>query len=246
MAKQSRPKVILTRPADQGARFAKALQQRLGPVEVLQSPLLRPEFLVPTLPDRLWSALIFTSGTAVAACAALPASFRQRLPRRAFCVGHRTAEQAKIAGFETISADGDARALIQCILAEAPQPPLLHLHGVETRGDVAARLTGAGIETLGAVIYDQVACPLSSEVRSALQDEAPLIFPVFSPRTAELLAAELADARAPLHGVAMSQATAAPLARLPLASLAIAARPDADAMLEAVDRVFAAVVRLEP
>ncbi|SEM51209.1 uroporphyrinogen-III synthase [Gemmobacter aquatilis] len=238
--------VILTRPADQGARFAKALRLRLGPVVVLQSPLIQPKFRVPDVPDRAWSAVIFTSGTAVAACEALPAPLRQRLPRLAFCVGHRTAELAKMAGFETISANGDAEALIRCILAKAPQPPLLHLHGAETRGDIAACLTEAGIEASGVVLYDQLVCPLSGDVQTALRGDTPLILPVFSPRTADLLAADLADARAPLHLVAISQATAAPVSRLPLASLTIAARPDADAMLDAVEHLFAAATRLEP
>lgn len=249
MAKQSRPSVvILTRPAAQAARFAQAVMARFDPVGVISSPLLAPRFLCPDLPPRPFSALIFTSETAVEACRRFSAAQRALLPQRAYCVGRRTAQAAQGLGFAAQSADGDADALVAAILRDAPPAPLLHLHGAETRGDVAARLTAAGLETLSVETYQQVAQPLDKQTLAALQADAALVLPVFSPRTAQILAEALivAAPRAPLHFVAISDATAAPLRRLPFASLSVAAQPDAEAMLQRMASLFAADARLEP
>lgn len=230
MAKQSRPLVILTRPAAQSARFAAALQARFGPLAVLISPLLMPELLVPPLPDRRFSALILTAQTAVQALAGISAP----LPRRAFCVGDRTAEAAQNAGLQAISAHGDAEDLIRLIQAHHPAPPLLHLRGRDSRGEIAARLTAAGLETQEAVVYDQRPHPLTPEAFAALSGPGPVLCPVFSPRTASLLAKALPQPHAPLQIAAMSQATATPLLRCAPVAIEIAARPDADALMDAM------------
>lgn len=55
MVPQSRPlvpAVLLTRPEAQGARFAAAPAEALGPVRLVTSPLMVPAFLVPAIPLR--------------------------------------------------------------------------------------------------------------------------------------------------------------------------------------------------
>jgi uroporphyrinogen-III synthase len=89
------------------------------------------------------------------------------------------------------------------------------------------------------VAYDQIARPLSAPARAALDAGAPIILPVFSPRSSRLLAHEAAQAQAPLDLIAISAAAAAPWKDRPV-SIAIAAAPDSAAMEEAVaERVFA-------
>lgn len=239
MSRQSRPKVIVTRPADQGAAFAARLAQAFAGVEVIVAPLLAPQFLPHDLPRGRFAGVIFTSGTAVAAVAG------DALPRRAYCVGQATARAARAAGFDAQSADGDAEALLAQIIAAPPPGPLLHLHGVETRGALAARLTAAGIPAQGVVVYRQQPQPLTPAAQTALAGDAPVILPVFSPRSAVLLADALAGARAPLLAAAMSPAVAAALGGLPLARLETAEHPDAAAMVAAVGRLIDAAARLE-
>lgn len=240
MVRQSRPHpappsvAILTRPLAQSMRFAAEMARCLPGVHPILSPLMVTEFLPFTSPCKP-TALILTSAAAVEALRRNPVA----LPDTAFCVGRHTAAAAAELGLRAQSADGDAEALLALILTHNPAPPLLHLHGAEIRGNLAERLNTAGIETFSAVVYRQIAQSLGLEARAALVADAPLLLPVFSPRSARILAAELAarPVHAPLHLVAISPETAAQLRGCPHESLTVAARPDAPSMLEAMARL---------
>ena len=144
MTPQSRAiPVLLTRPEAAGDRFAAELADTFGDrVRIVASPLIAPRYLSPALPQGA-AGLVLTSETGVEAARRLRAA-GAALPARAFCVGHRTASAAAAAGFDALSAGGDADALVAMILATGKAGPLLHLHGRDTRGNVAARLT-AGV-----------------------------------------------------------------------------------------------------
>lgn len=219
----------MTRPEPGGAAFA----ARIGHPAIL-SPLMVPEFLPVTLPKA--QALILTSPMAVEALRRLA----QPLPRLAFCVGDATAQAAQGLGMQAESAAGDAEALLALVQAHRPEGPLLHACGRETRGDLAARLTAAGLPCTECVVYDQRPRPLSPEAVAALLGPAPVVMPVFSPRSAALLAAEVLrwGATAPLWVAAISEAAAAPM-RPYAARLHSAAQPDAGSMAACVLRFFA-------
>lgn len=227
MASQSRVlRILLTRPAERGARFAQALRDRFGAlIDIAESPLIAPRLLSPTLPDGPFDAVIFTSETAVAAARGLVG-----LPRTAFTVGDHTARAARAAGFVAHSAAGDAAALV-ALLTRARPGPVLHLHGQHTRGDVVAHLRAAGLQAEAVVVYVQEPQPLTAPARDWLDGDQPVIVPLFSPRTAILFSA--ARATAPLWLVALSAAVDT-AASLPAARRVTAARPDAQAMVEAV------------
>ena len=235
MARQSRlPPFLLTRPAAQGDRFARALRARFGAgIEIIDSPLLAPEFLSPVLPARRFQALIFTSQTGVEAYRRIAADPALNEVRQAWCVGDRTAAAAREAGLATLTAQGDAAALAQAIADARPPGPLLHLRGQEVRGDLASSLESAGIETYSAIVYAQAAQPLTVPAVVALQVEAALLVPLFSPRTAALFAAatRAIDLHARLWLASLSPAVAAAVGDLPSASHVVAARPDAEAMI---------------
>ena len=238
MATQSSPDpvpVLLTRPDDQSRAFAAALNDRFGDrVRSVMSPLMRPDYLSPDLPPGPFAAVIFTSLHGVTA--ALP--WRDRLPRLAWCVGSRTAQEAQAAGFQTRAAEGDADSLVAAILADPPPGPLLHLRGEDQRGDVAARLTLAGHPTQSAIVYRQSPQPLSPQAAELLRRPGVVIVPLFSPRSAELLLAALpSPTLADLRIGAISAATAQVWTR---GAAEVARRPDADAMLEAVGNLIAA------
>lgn len=241
MAKQSRPpRFLLTRPAAQGDRFAAMLQDRFGKVEVIDSPLIAPVYLSPTLPAGPFAALIFTSEAGVEGYRRLCAASRP-MACLAFCVGDRTADAARENGLTAVSAGGDAQALLALIAKRAQTGPMLYLHGQDLRVDLAEVLNCAGTETYSVVVYRQDAQPLTAEAHCALQQPHPLIVPLFSPRTARLLVQELVavPAIAPLDIVAMSSAIAAELDGAIPRSLRVAQRPDAAAMLDAIARLLA-------
>lgn len=230
MAPQSRAlPVLLTRPAAQGDRFAAMLRERFGDaVDIVTSPLLEPVFLAPDIPKRDHAAVILTSETGVEAARRLMDG--HTLPRSALCVGDRTAQAARAAGFQARSASGDADALLAMILADPPDGPLLYLHGRETRGDLVARLAAAGLHADAVTVYAQEPRPLTAEARTLLDGAGSVIVPLFSPRTAQLFAAT-APHRAAVRVAALSPSVAAALGNVPVAECVVSSRPDAEGLI---------------
>lgn len=225
-----RPVLLMTRPEAASGAFADALAaQTGGGFAVVISPLIGIEPCGP-LPDMGgMRGVIFTSAHGVQAYGALHGPVG--LP--CFTVGAATAEAARALGFDPVSADGDADALVTLITARAPTGPLMHLHGTHSRGDVGQRLTCAGIETKSTVIYDQPLLDLSGEAKAVLTGPAPVIVPLFSPRTAARFA-ETALRLTSVWIAAMSPAVAEALGTDRGAQVRIAARPTGAEMRKVV------------
>ena len=222
--------VLLTRPEAASIAFGMELAARFpGRVRTILAPLMQPEFLAAGVPES-HSGVIFTSATAVEAAMRLGLASGP-----AFCVGKQTAARAKAAGFDAVSADGDAAALVTYLAALRPEGPLLHLCGTDTRGDVAGQLSSLGLPTVAIKVYRQRALPLSQAAVAALLDTGPLILPLFSPRSARLFAeAAPPGLRAGLMLAALSPAVAKSSAGIRCDRLAIAPQPDSAGMLQAI------------
>lgn len=228
--------MLLTRPEAQSRAFAAMLTERFGAaVRPVVSPLMAPVFLTPDLPEAEFAAVIFTSATAVEAAHHLAG----QLPPKAYCVGRQTAAQAKAAGFEPLSADGNADDLVAMIIADRLHGHLLHLRGEVTRGAVAERLISAGIETFSLALYRQEPRALTTEALVLLAQPATVIVPLFSPRSATLLQAAIPQkSAARLCLAVMSSAVAEAAAGITSNGVEIARRMDAKAMLEAVRQLL--------
>ena len=208
--------VLITRPEPGATALARAIGG--GIVSPLMEIVARPV----ALPGG--AEPIFTSANGVRAVG----SGRGR----AWCVGDRTAEAARAAGFDAVSAGGDAEALVACVLAAARGAALVHVRGAHARGDVAARLTAAGLTCAETVAYDQPERPLTAEAEAALAGDVPLVVPLYSPRGARLLSRHAGNIRAPLDILALSAAVAE--AAAPLGRAETAPRPDGAAMLSMI------------
>lgn len=235
MAIQSRPDeptVLLTRPAAQSGRFADEVRQRYGDIPIVVSPILAPHFLTPVLPDVRPAALVFTSETGVTAFARLS----QIRDADAWCVGARTAQAARREGFRAIDGGGHVHALIAAITAAGVTGPLLYPRGEDQAADLAALLSAAGIPTRDVVVYAQRPQPLTDVALTLFASETPVVLPLFSPRSARLLADAIAKPgrTAPLWVAALSPPIADAARTLRPDRLVIAARPDTEALLDAV------------
>ena len=189
--------ILLTRPRTDSERMREALQSR--GMRICVSPLIEPGSR-PDRPTCAASRLSFSPRrTAVEAFARLCPDARPS----GYAVGDATADAARAAGMRVVSAAGDAEALIRRILADGVRGPLLHLRGEHARGAIAQRLTAAGCPTREAVLYRQVEQPLSPEAMALLDGRAPVIAPLFSPRTAAIFSRQHRG-RAPLLVAAMS------------------------------------------
>ncbi|MFN4153858.1 MAG: uroporphyrinogen-III synthase [Paracoccaceae bacterium] len=240
MVPQSRAlPVLITRPEPQASRFALALRDRYGDrVAPILTPLLAPTLFQPALPEGPFASVVLTSETGARAAAALASA----LPRRAYCVGDQTAQIATGLGFQADSAMGDAESLFQLLAKRTGHAPFLHLRGREARGDLAARLTAAGVPAQEVIVYAQEARPLSPEALHLLAGEGLVIAPLFSPRSAEVFRRALreipqaADLPGRLQIAALSPAVAAVFADHPPRSMAVATAPTLAKLFFALDR----------
>nr|WP_253949066.1 uroporphyrinogen-III synthase [Mangrovicoccus sp. HB161399] len=198
----------------------------MGAGRVVISPVM---VIVPSrgLPDCTGIAgVILTSAKALVPGLQLPA----RLP--AYCVGARTAAAAAAAGLDARSAEGALPELQALLLAERPAGRLLHLRGAHVSAPLAGPLRAAGLAVEEAVTYDQVPVPPVPEAAALLAAPGPVLLPVFSARTARLLAPFLEGAAAQLVVAAISPAVADALPVQSAARLDVATRPDSGAVLD--------------
>lgn len=233
----ARPTLLLTRPEAQSRRFAAAFRARFGagwPVVI--SPLTEIAFLPGDLPAVLPADIVFTSENGVAAFTRL----RAERGATAWCVGTRTEAAARAAGFVTRCGPGDWTGLAQLLIDDGRVRRVLHPCGVHAAGDLPGRLGSAGIETVSVTVYDQKELPPTAEALRLLQEPLPVLLPLFSPRSARLAARALAQARASLRIAAISPAADAAAAGLPAEARITAARPDGEAMLDALAALIAA------
>lgn len=181
-----------------------------------------------------FSGVVATSANAIEALAR-QTSLRGLI---AYCVGDATAAAARAAGMRAISAAGDAADLIALIRAAAPAGPLLYPRGAVVRTDLASALEHSGISLHSAIVYEQHPAGLSPEAIALLGSDAPVVLPLFSPRSAALAAQAMTASRAALHLAAISRAAANDWTGPTPTSVAIAERPDAQAMTDLIARIY--------
>ncbi len=221
------PTLVLTRPLPAAHRFARAARAALWTGPILFAPVLE---IVPVdgarLPDGM---LVFTSENGVQAAAAL----NSLAGRQAVAVGDHTARVARDLGALCRSAGGTVEDLLALLSGpDMAAERLVHCHGRHVSGDLVERLAAAGIAARGAVLYDQVARPLSEAALRALKGPAPAVLPLFSARSARLVA----EAAGPVPASTVAVALSAQIARCwPWEPPAlIAAQPKAAALLDRV------------
>lgn len=203
------------------------------------SPIVEPLFALEPVPASLpdFDALAFTSANGVRAFAKL----NNRRDAPVFCVGTRTAEAAREAGFSDVAmADGDVGALVRFVAERLPPGArLLHSGNEDSRGDLSGQLRAQGhharfVATFHAAPVGSPGPALAAHLAGKRSFEAVLIH---SPRAGAGLAgfASAFPGRAGLNVAAISAAAA-----LPLKSLAdrieIAHAPNEAALLNALGR----------
>jgi len=193
---------------------------------VILAPVMEIRPVAFELPERAFDFLVLTSRHAVAA-----AQPYQGLP--ALCVGEATAQAAREAGFETPSVFANAEALLAGGARYAGQRAL-YLHGRHTRGRLAERLNSAEIATEDRVVYDQVACDWPPQICEEIMAQPALILPLYSPRSARLVAENLVGFTGKLTLVGLSEACLEGWTGPAPVTTVVAARPDGAAMKMAI------------
>jgi uroporphyrinogen-III synthase len=223
-----RRSIMITRP-EQDAAVPAARIQALGFTPVI-APMLRIERRAPSLPKDV-QAILVTSGNALAALT--PGS------TRLFAVGDATAARAREAGFSDVrSAGRDARALADLVAAaQSPQAGPLLLASGERQGEkLAADLRARGFRVIRRVCY--AAYPVQrfpNRAAESLQSGELHAVLFLSAETAtafaRLLPPELSNALASVAALAIGNAAADALERLPWQRVCRAQNPTLDDVL---------------
>lgn len=237
-------RVLVFRPQPDAERSTEALRDR-G-----QKPIVAPLFTVAPsaepMPAGPFDALVLTSANAVPALAEAPPAWRG-LP--AFCVGSRTAEAARAAGFAPQSAKGNRSALLALILdGLPPAQKLLFVAGRDRHDDLPEQLRAAGHVVTIWTAYEAKAVealpePAAEALRSGQVDAALH----YSPRSAQVFLdlagkAGLAEQARALPQLALSAEIAAPLIAAGADTVLVAEHPEEAALFAALDQLPARIL----
>ena len=229
-------RILVTRPLQDGMEIAGQLAQRGH--QALLAPLLEPRFHQgPPLDEGDLDdvqAVLATSANGIRALSRRTA--RRDLP--IFAVGPQTAQEARNSGFSIVRcADGDAKMLAQATTGwAARRGALLHVCAQDAPGTLAEILGASGFTVRRCTLYSiEPAADLPAEAKTALQEGALDAVMFFSPRTARIFAALAHDLPIEsLTALCISPAAAQALTPLLFAQIAVAVRPNQDAMLALV------------
>lgn len=234
---ERRPLLLLTRPIDDSRSLARRARSR--GFATLASPLLA---IVPLPAPEPWTeaqALLLTSARSAALARAAWGAWALRLP--AFAVGPATARAARRAGFTLAGVGRSDATQALGLAAQAGVRRLLHAGSV----DRAPVQGPPELQLVHRALYEARPRPLSARARRALAEGRVAAVVLMSPRTARLFRAEVERAGLDLvrlRLVAISEATAA-AAGAGWRDVAVAARPDAAAVLESAWTLWQGVDR---
>lgn len=231
-------RLLVTRPSGD----AEATAARLAALghEALIAPMLERVLLPMSELGERPAAIALTSANALAGLDASPESRHWRnLP--VFSVGGRTAAAARAAGYIDVrSAEGDSADLVRLIARDLSLSAgtILYPAATERAGHVDAALAAAGYRVHLAEVYSmQPAARLPEVVADALRQGTLDGVLLYSHRTAATLvrladAAGLGAALAAVRAFAISEAV---VAGLPFELVTLAAAPNEDALLAALE-----------
>lgn len=243
--------VLVTRPLPDGETTAAELRAR-GFAAVI-APMLRFEpFGFAAEAETPYGGIVVTSANAVRAVESQLANSRL-LELPLFAVGERTADVARAAGFaKVLSADGDATALRDLVVGCAKakklkkKSPLLYLAGEEISRDLAGELREQGFEVVTHIAYRMVpARSLPGEVVDGIAAGRIEAVLHYSRRSARAFVEAARAGGVEISALALPQcclsAAVAEIVRDAGATqVTVAARPDENALFEALKRALPA------
>lgn len=233
-------KVLITRPAEEGAALATVLAAR--GIEALVEPLLSIQVLDAPLDLANVQALAVTSANGARALGRIWPANAPRLP--VFAVGPASAMAARRAGFTDVEAGTEDVAALAALIAARADPAagiVLHAAGSVIAGDLCGLLATAGFNARRDVLYRaEPPLALSLEAHDALAQRELDAVLLFSPRTASTLAElvkgeGLTASCARIDALCLSARVAEAAAALPFRRRRIAKTPTEAALLALLD-----------
>ena len=235
--------VLVTRPKDDAHLLAADLERR--GVEVLLEPLFEIVPIEGAAPDlRDMAGLLFTSANGVRAFARIS----KHRNFKVFAVGDATAAAARGAGFSDVDSAGGSVEDLMTLVKDSWTPEmgaLIHAAGQTISGHLAETLIGLGYEVRRIALYEaKAADALTVRLCEALRAASLGYALFFSPRTADTFVslvarADLHDACRNVEVICLSTAVADMFAGLHWGHVTVAAEPNQESLLAALDRRLA-------
>lgn len=227
MAKDEKPVLLVTRPTGAADKFLNDVMATSDVIpDIVMSPALSIRPINVDLHLKLDEGLIFTSKNGVDQAHRLGVAQK----RTAYCVGQATTNYACELGFDAVFGGETANALEQFIMHQEHKGPFVHISGKHVRGDIVGNLRRAGMKARRCVAYDQISLPLTDQAKRALTGSQPVVLPLFSPRSAALLAGM--NITAPLYLILISDAVKMEIEADLTAIIRVAPQPDAENMVK--------------
>ncbi|ODT80998.1 MAG: hypothetical protein ABS76_14260 [Pelagibacterium sp. SCN 64-44] len=227
-------RMLVTRP-EPDAQSTLARLAALG-IEAVAAPVMVRQTLDTSLPPADgFTAMVLTSTNALRALDERDMLGRYRhLP--VFAVGDRTAMEARAAGFDRVSSAAGAFAdLVNAMTIARVPGPIFYPAGRHQSADLAGALAPLGVMVATAKVYEMVAVEaLPADIVAQLGGGIDAVL-CYSRRTAQIFAALAGDVpvqrRRHLGMLCIAEAVAEPLLEARFSRIALADRPDEDAMM---------------
>ena len=230
--------LLLTRPLDGNARFCLKIKHLLYKCEILDSPIQKIEFLPSLSKVNKNAVLIFTSVNGLRA-----AEKHNLTNNRCFVVGKNTKKIAVSFGYEVLGFSKDQENLLKLIKSKKPTESMVHIRGKHTVGNLCDALKRNQFSCLDIIGYNQEPLKIKKQNLQKIHSGRPVILPIFSSRSAELLQSNL-DLTG-FNVIAISEAVAKIITGVELGELVISKKPDLNSMQEATLAILRRLIKFD-
>ena len=230
--------LLLTRPLDGNERFCLKIKHLLYNCEILDNPIQKIDFLPSLGKVNKNSVLIFTSANGLRA-----AKKHNLINKKCFVVGANTKKIAVSFGYDVLGFSKDQENLLKLIKSKKPTESMVHIRGKHTVGNLCDALKRNQFSCLDIIGYNQEPLKIKKQNLQKIHSGRPVILPIFSSRSAELLQSNL-DLTG-FNVIAISEAVAKIVTGVELGELVISKKPDLNSMQEATLAILRRLIKFD-
>lgn len=230
--------LLLTRPLGGNERFCLKIKHLLYSCEILDNPIQKIDFLPSLSKVNKNSVLIFTSANGLRA-----AKKHNLINKKCFVVGANTKKIAVSFGYDVLGFSKDQENLLKLIKSKKPTESMVHIRGKHTVGNLCDALKRNQFSCLDIIGYNQEPLKIKKQNLQKIHSGRPVILPIFSSRSAELLQSNL-DLTG-FNVIAISEAVAKIITGVELGELVISKKPDLNSMQEATLAILRRLIKFD-
>ena len=230
--------LLLTRPLGGNERFCLKIKHLLYSCEILDNPIQKIDFLPSLSKVNKNSVLIFTSANGLRA-----AKKHNLSNKKCFVVGANTKKIAVSFGYDVLGFSKDQENLLKLIKSKKPTESMVHIRGKHTVGNLCDALKRNQFSCLDIIGYNQEPLKIKKQNLQKIHSGRPVILPIFSSRSAELLQSNL-DLTG-FNVIAISEAVAKIVTGVELGELVISKKPDLNSMQEATLAILRRLIKFD-